>query len=397
MLTGVLTYTAAAGAIALVTTLASYRNLCFLRRYALLIERSHIYSKTTPVYRMQRFYFLNVIIVSSVYLCKIISLGVFDYNMNAPDLTWAGMELTDAILLSWYTIAVLPRKKSAIYVDMSNVSNERLQEADTWRATQSERADGDTLPSSQARPALRYNVWDSDSGASNSSENGQNRGDANELDSMEAGRQQAIATAPVEPHPPWISWSSGMSLPRPNASTWGGYTPVARMMRRERRLVPVLPPSIVLGTTADESDTLKLTIGMPVAGPNCVPSAFDEKGMEIARDPHESPTRVGSESSRVVEDNPASGGGETDQAFENSGRRGDIQTVLRRLRLRAASFDATRSNDGSGDSSDGHIVEPSEGNGSLPSRYEGSQAAPSVASSGASCDGVLFPAEEGLE
>lgn len=347
---------------------------------------------------MQRFYFVNVILLSVLYLVKIVSLAVFDYNWNRPDLTWAGLEITDAILLSWYTISVLPRKKSAIYVDMSRVSDERLHQAESWRAHQEDRAEGGTLRSSRAGPRLPDHGSDSESETSNAPEGTQGGDDGNDLSAMEAGTQQAIVapTANVEPQPPWVNWTSGMSLPRPNPSTWGGYTPVTRIIRRERRLVPVLPPSIVLGVVGDQPGALKLSLGKPLLGPNCIPKVFDEKGVEIEssrRSMRSNSARMRSSSScELGEGGESISRGDEEGGSENSGTRVRLDLALRRLRFRAANSGAARSNERSVE--DSGITESSERNMSILSHHDGLQIARSVASSGASCDGVVLPAEE---
>lgn len=393
-MTGVLTYTIAAGSIALVTNLVSYRNVCFLRRYAELIEQSHILAKTTPVYRMQRFYLVNVLIVSIAYLIKIINLGVTDYNMRRPDLTWAGLELTDAILLVWHAIAVLPRKKSALYVDMSNVSNARLQEAEAWRTTQAERANPSSLPPRNGPPPTLGVTNESGSQSNRPASEEHSVAESGELSEMEDGRRQAIMTPSAEPHPPWIAWTSGMVLPRPNAHTWGGYEPVARIIQRERKLVPVLPPPIIVGTPTADGETLRLTIGMPTVGPSSVPRVFDDTGIEIPEEPRGPPAE--SDALRMREATTDQSHTLQDRRDAEGERSHRLRGAVRRLRNRAQSRDGISNHasvETSGSRSDRNFVSRNV------SRTESirSQVAPSVASSTASGDGLIFTPGEDVE
>lgn len=187
----------------------------------------------------------------------------------------------------WYTFAVLPRKKSGIYVDLSNVSNARLQQVAAWRARQEAEDDSNTGEGSQgqhqvARPNL----------------NGEGVEDEEAAEEGRVGTQQRRASDP----PTWISWRSGMSLPRPNTYTWGSLVEVARILRREPRFVPVLPSSIVIGTSSDSPDTLHLNIGVPITGPESIPKTFDEKGNEIVVDPIERSVQTGTVSSTQASD-----------------------------------------------------------------------------------------------
>lgn len=267
-----LTYCLAAGAVAGTVLISSHRNHQFLGRYAHLIERAHIHVKTTPILRMRRFYAVNTILVPVVYFFKIISVGLWDYYLRLPDHMWGSLEITDTILLMWCAFAVLPRKKSAIYVDLSNVSNARLQEADAWRASQEAETDSDVVQSSHVQQVRNQ--------ATTTNPDGPDSDDDNAAEERGANMARERGS---EPRPPWISWSSGMSLPRPNSSTWGNLVEVTRILRRERRFVPVLPTSIVIGTASDSPDTVHLNIGVPTTGPDSIPRSLDEKGNEIPR------------------------------------------------------------------------------------------------------------------
>lgn len=389
-LPGVLTYTIAAGVIAIVMCIASYRNYHFLRRYAKLIERAHIYVNSTPIPRVQLFYMVNVVITAVVYLFKVVSVGLWDYEFRRPDLMWGSLEIADATLLMWYTFAVLPRKESAIYVDLAHISNDRLQLADAWRASQAEGATAQ-LNQPGRRPSEGGDAEDEEVDANSDSDSVER-----EQAAAEEGRSQTLnGEPPVGPQPPWVEWRSGMSLPRPDLSTWGGYEQVTRILRRERRLVPVLPSSIVLGTPSNAPDTLKLTVGLPTTGPSSVPKLFDEKGVEVA----------GSSLSPVRGDAPSSVLGlrattaEQRHSGQDSGsERGlRLRSLLQAFRFGSRASHTATSSEISLQSNviESTTLEPSDAQPMSPSQHEGSPMAPSVASSNASCDGVLVPQEDG--
>lgn len=277
----VVTYTLAAGAIAALVITSSLRNFRFLSRYGEMIERSHIILKTTPVRRMRLFFIVNVGIVIIAYAFKIVAVGIWDHGLRRPDLMWASLEMADTALLLWYLFAALPRKKSALYLDLTNLSNARLQQAEAWRASQRaiQRREANSV-ASEGASAGPLPVQ-----AEGHQPESQTRGTPQQSnDEIGAAQETRIDIEPAaqsDPQPPWIPWSPDVSLPRPDANTWGNYTPVTRILRRERRFVPVLPPSIILGSPLDSPDTVELTIGVPTTGPDSLPRSYDEKGNEI--------------------------------------------------------------------------------------------------------------------
>lgn len=386
-----LTYTIAAGVIAIVMCIASYRNHRFLSRYAALIERAHIYVKSTPILRMRLFYIVNVVVTAVVYFFKIVSVGLWDYKIGRPDLMWGSLEIADATLLLWYTFAILPRKKSAIYLDLSNISNERLQQANTWRASQAE-----VVNAGSNQPGYRLAA-----GGEAENEEGLPNSDSDSVEreqvAAEEGTSQTLnAEPPVGPQPPWVEWQSGMSLPRPDSSTWGAYVQVTRILRRERRLVPVLPSSIILGTPSDSPDTLKLTIGLPTTGPSSVPKVFDEKGVEVAGSSFRNPVREDASSSvRVL---PSATNEQQHSGQESGSGRGiRLRGLMQGFRFgsRAARSATSPEIASQSHGSESTALEPLGAQSTNPSQHDGSPMAPSVASSNASCDGVLVAQENG--
>lgn len=304
---GLLTYSVAGLVILFVATSSSYRHFRFLLRYGVLIEDAHIHLKSTPIRGLANFFIINIFLIALGYVVNIISVGIYDYVLNRPDLMWGALEIVDALLLTWYGFVVFPRKKSAFYVDMSNVSNRRLQQANVWRESQATphiSADGQTsaepvegAPTPPNRLlgiiAARGAIWRQRGsstiglqhsarhlGSSRNRDAPTNGTAGEEFMDLEAGNRTS-ARLVSEPQPSWISWSSGDSLPRPTIATWGGPAPVSRLLRLDEKYVPVLPSTIVVGSPCGESDSLKLVIGMPTAGPRAIPRKFDERGNEI--------------------------------------------------------------------------------------------------------------------
>lgn len=231
---------------------------------------------------------------------------------------WSCLEISDALLLVWYGLSAFPWARSALYVDMSNVNDLRLHEANAWRAgratpqtsaemhpsgqdseTFSSGNDGSGLSSSSSfRPhsgrELLPNL-NSPGAASTApwqlaSQPDELNGDLGSVrvnvypqDQDVAGergdRQTVDSTA--DPRPPWVAWESGMALPRPTYSTWGTRVQRPSTVRRGRKFVSVVPSAIVLGTPTIEGSAFSLTIGMPILGPNSIPRTFNEKGTEV--------------------------------------------------------------------------------------------------------------------
>lgn len=331
-----------------------------------------------------------------MYVFKIVSVGLWDYGIKRPDALWGSLEIADAILLLWYTFALFPRKSSALYVDLSNISNERLHQAEAWRASQAEHQTAES--NLQTGTHL---VRESENTERDGSTRAGSTSDPDNVDHVQAaveeGRIEASSPEPpANPQPPWVEWQSGMSLPRPDSSTWGVYSQVTRLLRRERRLVPVLPSSIVLGSPSDSPDTLKLNVGTPTTGPRSVPRAFDEKGAEIAYSSFRRPVQVDASSSvgavTVAALDEANSGQES-----GSERRLLLRSILQRFR-RSNRTSRTAPNSEHGAQSIGiesTVLEPLDARSVNLPQHESSQMAPSVASSNASCDGILLVQEDG--
>lgn len=391
----VVTYTFTAGAVALIAIISSYRNLKFLERYAKLIERAHIYVVTTPILRMQKFYKLNIPIIAIAYMYKIIAVGVWDFRRRRPDLMWASLEIADTVLLTWYTFCVLPRKKSSLYLNMSNVSNSRIQEADVWRARQGV---GGVLHTD-----MRTEDRTQDNGTSTSTVIDGQIG-------TEEGQGSVVGEISTGPQPGWISWSPGTALPRPDSVTWGAIQ-VGRILRRERKLVPVLPSAIVIGTPRDDekdcADVLELNVGTPTTGPLSVPREFDEKGMEIGPShPSEQRARdtlrseIGSIAADIQMQNAAEQR-EREMRMEIEERQ--EQRRARWLRMRWGLLRRSRGRDEENQQEDREEEENrSQTNGSMTqdpsrSRLGDSFDIRTTASTNASCDGILEPNSESWE
>lgn len=366
--------------------LTSYRNYHFMRRYGTLIEQAHIYVKTTPIPRMKLFYCLNMCIVLPAYLFKVVSVGVWDYGFKRPDAFWGSLEIADAVLLLWYAVATFPSKKSALYVDLTNNSNERLHLAGAWRTSQRERTNLDANGMAGATTVRRRIL-----AAPTTYLNTRRPVD------REEGASSASNTEGVRPNPepPWVEWLSGNTLPRPNAGTWGLHWPVARILRRERKLVPVLPSNIVLGSPSESPNTLKLSVGVPTTGPRSVPKRFDEKGDEIAgssfqnRQPGDAPSSL-SLISRLAR---GVSGIEQDSASElagvSRGMLGRFGPNNRTPRTNSRTEAQTQGNDVGNTILDMSGTYPGD-----QSQNDYSQRLPSVASSNGSCDGILIRQDE---
>lgn len=312
---------------------------------------------------------------------------MWDYVYRRPDALWGSLELTDAFFLLWYAIATFPWKNSGLYVNMSNNSNERLHQAGAWRASQIERAnldpDDPEDAASMRRRVFAASVASVDSRQPLDSERG-----------TVSNRNVERTTA--DPQPPWVEWHSGNTLPRPNASTWGLHWPVTRILRRERKLVPVLPSNIVLGSPSESPDTLKLSVGVPTTGPRSVPKRFDEKGVEIAGSSFRSrPLGEASSSIRMLsrlgrsvsnlEQDPAS-----DQAILSRG-------VLRRFGVSNRTSRTTSRTEGQTQGTCAGSTAPdlSGASSTNQSQVDYSQELPSVLSTNGSCDGILVQLDQG--
>lgn len=269
----------------------------------------------------------------------------------------------------WCAFSVLPHKKSAIYVDLSNVSNARLQQADAWRARHEAESDFDVVQSPPMPRARNQATTSSPDGPDNIT-------NAGEEERASARRGEAS-----EPQPPWIAWTPGMSLPRPGSSTWGNLAEVTRLLRRERCLVPVLPPSIILGTASDSPDTVRLNIGVPVTGPDLIPRSLDEKGNEIASYTADGPM--------VTRMTPRRHGVRAEHTTQDTGQATALTRVLRFLRL----HHLLRGRERSAEAGQGLVEEipnnrtgTSSANAAQNANYGDAR---STSSSMGSCDGII--------
>lgn len=300
--------------IAVIGTISSKRNSQFLERYGHLIEQSHIFLKSTPIPRLRRFYTLNAFVLPIAYAINIVSVILFDYGLNRPDLFWGVLEIVDALLLAWLSVFVFPRPKSPLYVDMSNASNDRLHQAERWRARQQRfqavreanramlhvrpsavtaETNGDSPTAEAERQSTLLGRWRT------MHQNLTQR--VHRILRPQRDRERPDQTSPQlipganaldlgtedtggaqNPQPPWIAWTSGMSLPRPSTYTWRGRMSPTEAGSADGNAMPLIYTPIVVGSPEGNSDVVMLTVGVPVIGADAAPKMFDEKGNEVS-------------------------------------------------------------------------------------------------------------------
>lgn len=274
------TYAMVATIIAVIMALCSQRNYLFLGRYGVLIERAHIHVHTTPIARLRMFYCLIIPMTLVVYATKIIALIIFDHRTSRPDLLWGSMEISDACLLILPAVFVIPSKRSSLYANMANVSNDRLQQADAWRTAQARSPRSPSRASTESR-ILSVASGDPSAQATDAQSTAATHANSNDAatNPISDGESGTIAQ-PVssDPQPNWIHWSSGVPLPRPDASTWGVRAVPATPSRRQRAEMP--PVTLVLGMPMGETDAqVVLNMGVPTSGSLAKPGILTSKGV----------------------------------------------------------------------------------------------------------------------
>ncbi len=248
---GLIVFLFSGGTVAFICVLYSWRNARFLAKYANLVQHANIHVSTTPLPRMALFFQVNAMIVIAVWLFKVVSFGVMDHVLKRSDMLWVLFEAADIVLLSWYAFSVFPRRKSAYYVDMANVNNDRLREVSSWRLRHGPHAienDSDLDMHDDEIVDVVGNVRRINSTAANADD---------------ATRDEAVNH---DPEPPMIEWQSGDPLPSPNAGMWNMQEEMRRVWKRAKP--PAAAPVRVLGSpSVDHGDSLSLAVARPVLGP----------------------------------------------------------------------------------------------------------------------------------
>lgn len=243
---GLIVFLFSGGTVAFICILYSWRNARFLAKYAELVQYANIHVGTTPLPRMALFFQVNATIVIAVWLFKVVSFGIMDHVLKRSDMLWVLFEAADIVLLSWYAFSVFPRRKSAYYVDMANVNNDRLREVSSWHLRNGP------------------NAIDNDSELDNLNDEivdvvGNVRRRSSNVTNTENQRD-------VDLEPPMIEWNSGDPLPSPNAGMWNMQEEMRRVLKRAKP--PDAAPVRVLGSpSGDLGDSLELTVARPVLGP----------------------------------------------------------------------------------------------------------------------------------
>lgn len=270
-----MTYFIVALGITFIIIYNAMRNLRFLARYARLISRAHIDVKTTPLGRLRMFYIGTIPIIVVVYLGKTISLAVFDCTIFRPDLFWGSFELLDTALIIWLSAFVFPMRRSPLYVNMSNMSNERLTQAETWRVARrtSIASVESTVLSGESGARIVQGGSTAATGAPSVDVAGVPSAEAASVDAPPATTDAVSVDTNSEAHPPWVAWTSGMPLPQPDETTWGGFTEGGQRLRRQPVL---LPTTIVLGSPCEANDSVLLSVGWPIIGPLTRPAGITD-------------------------------------------------------------------------------------------------------------------------
>lgn len=263
--------------IGLIVLYNSVRNIRFLKRYSRLITRAHIDVKTTPIGRLLFLYYGTGIFAPIVYVAKIAFLTTFDYLIPRPDLMWATLELCDVTLIIWLTVFVFPMRRSPLYVNMSNVSNARLLQAETWRSARRTSTVSGESAALSGESGMRGVQGGSTAatGAPSVDVIGVPSADAASLDANTAVTADAASVdLGIDTQPPWVAWTSGMPLPQPDITTWGGL-PQSRNRRRPRERI-LLPMTVVLGMPTENENSVVLRVGWPTNGAHARPAGLIE-------------------------------------------------------------------------------------------------------------------------
>lgn len=250
---GLIVFLFSGGTVAFICVLYSWRNVRFLEKYAKLVHLANINVESTPLLRMTLFFQVNSALVVLVWLFKVITFGVMDHQLIRADVLWTCFEAADIVLLAWYAFSVFPRRKSAYYVDMSNVDNERLRDVNAWHV--------------RHRAQLEHS--DSQDAAENDNVSIDVATSAMPRDSTAASQANSrTGAADDDPEPPMIDWESGVMLPVPTTAMWNMQDEVRRVLKRQRP--PELPDTFVrvLGSPRGSLESLSLTIAKPVIGPD---------------------------------------------------------------------------------------------------------------------------------